>query len=473
MSLPSNGGSPRIAGAFAALAVLLFSHSALAASLGNLTTQVGPNDSVIGFIEIIGLGDSEPAPESVRIAQPATFQGRGLRRSAQVDEIKARLHYRNDGRVFVRLESPRPFDVDTPVVLDLAWPTGSVTQEVINLTGRRRAAPAEATASPGSVVATPVANPVPVIAPAAAPVAAPVATTVATTVSIPAAVPVPPRGEAAGLASRAEPPPSARSPRIEPSLASPRTSEATVSLIDSKPSNERDTLLDATRGPGVQSVVGTVDRMPSRDPSTDAAAPSVMQAQLDPSRIAAALERAISGPITARQADRPVHAQPARGAAIERRRAGAALVDHDLEQEVALGSALKESETRIALLERTLEGLRSLISLRSEQIESLQGSLASQRMAAAEPESPAPAADGQAALGPVNGASFDRPNGFSVRAYTLLTPAVVLLVIALLASALLGLGIWWLRAHRASHMSGAEWDEFRKGRKLEGAAFAR
>ena len=168
-------GNRSLIASLVTLAVGLAPAVGYTAGLGRLTVTSAIGQPLVGEIELVSVRKEEMSSLGARIAAPEAFSGANLTFNPALIGARVTIERRPNGQPYIRIASTRP--VEEPfidIMVELSWNTGRLVREysaLIDPPGVAPAQPAAAAAPPAPVIESkPVAAPAP--APAARPAAA-------------------------------------------------------------------------------------------------------------------------------------------------------------------------------------------------------------------------------------------------------------------------------------------------------------
>ena len=404
-SRPSTGwgGRPRTLVVALCLALAPLSGPAYSAGLGRLTVQSALGQPLRAEVEVTSLSREDAQSLAAKLASPDAFRQAGLEYNPALNGLRFAIESRGE-RTFLKITSNQPINEPfVDMLVELSWASGKLLREYTFLLD-----PPE-----GRAAATPQANAAARMAEPTAPVAAPA---------------VAPRASARGPA-QAAPRPRAVAPDTPTAEPAP-AGAAAVGSVDVRRGDTLGRIAGTVRPDGVsleQAMVAIYRANPSAfmgnlnllregsrldipDPARmSAIAPAEagrevrMQAtdfnsyrsrlaqavpKVDAPRAGQTASGAVSGQVQdsarAETGDRLSLSKPSAGAGGAAGGAvGAKSGASAVEQSVARDAAVKESEARIAELEKNVQDLRKLLDLRNRSMADMQRELESSRGAQA------------------------------------------------------------------------------------------
>lgn len=396
---PSTSRSTLAAAVLAAFAALAAPATDLqAAGLGRLTVQSALGQPLRAEVEVTSLSAQEAQSLGARLASPEAFAQAGLQYSAALNGIRLLIEPR-DGRTFIRVSSSQP--VNEPFVdllIELTWSGGKLLREYTFLLDPPAVASASAPAAASSPAAV---RPAPAVAAAAT----------APGSSSPAARAAPASAGRSADADRAAPSASqvdvrrgdtlsAVAGRVKPAdvnldqammaiyKANPTAFAGNINLLKSGASLS---IPDASSMAALSAdEARTQVRMQTADFSRyrqqlAGAAPTVASGESGSAASGSVTGRVQEGKAPSQGADRLRLSKPeapASGSGGTAAVGRASAQSSAAEQAVARDAALRESQSRIDALERSVDDLKKLLELRNRAMADLQTQLDETRSAA-------------------------------------------------------------------------------------------
>ena len=425
------GGRPRTLVLALCLALAPLAGPAHSAGLGRLTVQSALGQPLRAEVEVTSVSREDAQSLAARLASPDAFRQAGLEYNTALNGLRFAIEPRGE-RMFLKITSSQPINEPfVDMLVELSWASGKLLREYTFLLdppeGRAAAAPqADATAR--------LAEPT---SPVAAPAGAPRANARASAQVAPRPAPAP-RAAAADTSTAAPAPvgSAASGPvdvrrgdtlgRIAGTVRPDGVSleQAMVAIYRANPSaflgnlnllreGSRLDIPDASRMSAIAPAdAGREVRMQATDFNSYRSRLAQAVPQVDAPRAGQTASGAVSGQVqdSARTetGDRLSLSKPAAGAGGTAGGAvGAKSGASAVEQSVARDAAVKESEARIAELEKNVQDLRKLLDLRNRSMADMQRQLESTRAgqapvsgAVASAPAQAPAAKDQWMYGP-------------------------------------------------------------------------
>ena len=416
--------------------------SVWAAGLGRLSVQSALGQPLRAEVEVTSLSRDELGSLSAKLAPRDAFRQAGMEFNPALTALRFAIERRDDGRTFVRISSPQPINEPfVDLMVELNWASGRLVREYtflldppeLRVAGRNVVEGGSAQTTvvpPAAATAAPAPAPQAAVAPSAAPAPA------AATAPVAAAKPQPAPAQApAGQPSRAgaAPKPAASGTRAPIVVQSGDTlagivggvkpagvslDQAMIAFYQGNPSaffgGVNRLLAGATLAVPDAQTMAAVDAAKAteqvRAHTRDFAAYRARLAESTRSVSAAKGGQTAAGTVSGQVEDRAApaagdklalskSAAPAAvtsgGAGTTTTRSGAA------EQTVARDAALRESQSRVAELEKNVGDLQKLLELKNRQLANLQKQVetagaapksASGTIAKAEPAPATPAA---------------------------------------------------------------------------------
>jgi pilus assembly protein FimV len=129
----------------------LYGFNAAALSLGRISVQSALGEPLRAEIEILDINAEEAASLVVGVPSPDAFRAAGLEYNPAMNNLKATLQRRTDGRAFLTLRSERSVnDPFVDMILEAKWATGRIVRDYTLLfdpAGLRQTAPIGTTPS--------------------------------------------------------------------------------------------------------------------------------------------------------------------------------------------------------------------------------------------------------------------------------------------------------------------------------------
>ncbi len=378
--------------------VLALPVPALAVALGKLVVSSGLGQPLVAEIEVLSVTKDELESLTAKIAEPSAYRQNGLEYQAALSRIKVALDRSKDGKTLFKLSSAQPINEPyIDLLLEVNWAAGRLMREFTFLL------------DPPGYTPAPVAPPVPVAAPAGAPRGvtvepAPAAEATTAPAAAPAAIAGKPeaeaesgnqygptkRGDTLGKIARQV---KAEGITLEQMLVALFQSNQTA--FDGKNMNRlrvgqtltvpsADQVAAVASGEAAKLVrIQAADWRSYRDRLAGAPVPS--QSEAGAGAATGRITTAVEDTAQAAPGGDQLKVSRAEGAGGGRTGKGKAAAAAIAEDSAASERALKEANTRVTDLEKTVKDLQRLIELKNRELAELQ------KVAQAAKASPLPA----------------------------------------------------------------------------------
>ncbi len=404
--------SPKRIAAAVALALVAGSGSAWAAGLGRLTVQSALGQPLRAEVEITAMSPAEASSLNARLADPAAFRQAGLEFNPALRGLRFAIERRGTGRPIVRITSTQPLNEPfVDLMVELNWAAGKFVREYtflldppeLRIAGRdvvdggqsqlvQAVTPAEASKPVESTSAAPAAAAPAAERPRAAPPAAPAARPAAagTAATSPSSVDVKTGDTLTAIATRA-------------GYEGVSLDQALISIYQANPAAFFGSVHQLKAGSTLsvpdRQAMAAVDPVQAREQiRVQTRDFNEYRSRLAESARSVTAEKAgqsVAGSVTAKVEDKgaptpssdqlrlsksgPEAAGAGAGAAATgtaASKSGAAV-----EQSVARDAALRESQSRVAELEKNVGDLQRLLELKNSQLAELQKQVAASKAA--------------------------------------------------------------------------------------------